>query len=229
MAKLGAFISLASLALCAGCAVTPTPQRLRQEAAELRARNEIAAAKPRLRQAIGLQPARTAAERLAKADLWRELGSLHSSAGETAAAGDCYRQALDLLTADGAYPDAISNLRIQLAGLCHRTRRLDEAATLYRLVLADLRLRQGPEHDDTLDAMGILAGIELRLGRHANAEQLLREQLAGLARTQRGEKREAAAVLDNLAEALEATGKKAEAGEARAKAAALRHKLCEEC
>lgn len=212
-----------------GCAVAPTPESLRREAVSLRAGNDIGAAQAALRRAILLQSDKTADDRAALADLWRELAALHNSAGENTEAEDAYRQALRLVAADLSRAEAATNLRTQLAGLCYRQSRLQEAADLYHRVLQEEEKRLGVEHPDVLDTLSILAGLELKLRHLDQAELLFRRQLAGVTKLHGEEKRETASVLDNLADVAEQSGRKDEAAELRAKAARIRHKLCDEC
>ena len=77
--------------------------------------------------------------------------------------------------------------------------------------------------------MSILGGLELKRGRLAEAEALFRRQLAGVRLAFGAEKREIASVLDNLADVLTLQGRSAEAAAARAEAARIRKRLCDEC
>lgn len=219
--------------LCVGCADhadSPTPsESLRRQAAVLRSRNEIEPAEKLLRKAVALQPAESTDQRVARTDLLAELGALQSSAGRTGAAEESYREALALAEQNRGRPEVIINLRTQLAGLCYRRRGYQEAADLYHLVLDEEESLLGPGHPDILGTLSILGGLELRLGHLDSAEKIFRRQLAGVEKTQGHEKREVATVLDNLAEVAERAGRKQEAADLRARAAQIRHKLCDEC
>jgi len=125
--------------------------------------------------------------------------------------------------------EAIINLRTQLAGLCYRQSRLDEAAEFYRTVLALEVALLGETHPDPLGTMSILGGLELKRGKLTEAEALFRRQLSGVHKVHGVEKREASSVLDNLADVLEKAGQAAEATRLRGEAARIRRKLCDEC
>jgi len=125
--------------------------------------------------------------------------------------------------------EAIINLRTQLAGLCYRQSRLDEAADFYRSVLSLEVSSLGEGHPDPLGTMSILGGLEFKRGKSAEAEALFRRQLAGVQKLHGAEKRETASVLDNLADVLEKAGQPAEATRLRDEAKRIRHKLCDEC
>ena len=141
-----------------------------------------------------------------------------------------YREALTLLeTAPRGADAAIINLRTQLAGLCYRQSRFDEAADFYRTVLALEVTLLGETHPDPLGTMSILGGLELKRTKFAEAETLFRRQLRGVQQVHGAEKRETASVLDNLADVLEKAGRAAEATRLRGEAARIRRKLCDEC
>jgi uncharacterized protein HemY len=124
---------------------------------------------------------------------------------------------------------AIINLRTQLAGLCYRQSRFDEAAEFYRTVLSLEVALLGETHPDPLGTMSILGGLELKRGKLAEAESLFRRQLRGVQQLHGAEKREVTSVLDNLADVLDKAGQTAEAARLRAEAARIRRKLCDEC
>lgn len=224
---------LAAVLLCIGCAgrrdEVSAAESLRRQAAELRARNEINQAETLLLQAVERQGESTADERAARRDLFAELGSLQSSAGRAAAAEQSYRQALALALRDNRRPEVTIHLRTQLAGLCYRRAAYQEAADLYHQVLAEEQALLGPEHPDVLGTLSILGGLELKLRHLDQAERLFRRQLAGVQKAYGAEKREVSSVLDNLADVAEMSGRNEEARELRAKAAQIRHKLCDEC
>jgi tetratricopeptide (TPR) repeat protein len=221
--------------LVVGCRETSlpsaiNPEVLRQRAAALRSEGRTDEAEGLLAQAIGAQPTATRDERAAAADLRRELGSLRMSADDLAGAEKSYRDALALLEVVPRGTDgAIINLRTQLAGLCYRQSRLDEAADLYRAVLTLETAAFGEGHPDPLGTMSILGGLELKRGKLLEAEALFRRQLAGVQKLHGAEKRETASVIDNLADVLEKAGRGADATRLREEAKRIRHKLCDEC
>jgi len=148
------------------------------------------------------------------------------SADDLAGAEKLYREALALLeTAPRGSEAAIINLRTQLAGLCYRQARLDEAADFYHSVLTLEVATLGEGHPDPLGTMSILGGLELKRGKLA----LFRRQLTGVQKLHGAEKRETTSVLDNLADVLEKAGQPAEATRLREEAKRIRHKLCDEC
>jgi tetratricopeptide (TPR) repeat protein len=152
------------------------------------------------------------------------------AADDLARGEQLYIEALTLLEdAPRGTDAAIINLRTQLAGLCYRQSRLDDAARLYHSVLALEITSLGANHPDALGTMSILGGLELKRGKFAAAEALFRRQLTGVQKLHGTEKRESAAVLDNLAEVLEKAGQAAPAGKLREEARRIRHKLCDEC
>ena len=152
------------------------------------------------------------------------------SADDLEGAEKLYREALALLeTTPRGAEAAIINLRTQLAGLCYRQTRLDEAADFYRSVLKLEVASLGEGHPDPLGTMSILGGLELKRGKLAEAEALFRRQLTGVQKLHGAEKRETASVLDNLADVLDKAGQPAEATRLSEEAKRIRHKLCDEC
>jgi tetratricopeptide (TPR) repeat protein len=152
------------------------------------------------------------------------------SVDDLAGAEKLYREALTLLETGPRGSDAaIINLRTQLAGLCYRQSRLEEAAEFYRSVLILEVSVLGETHPDSLGTMSILGGLELKREKFPEAEFLFRRQLASVQKVHGAEKREAASVLDNLADVLEKAGQTAEAARLRDEAKRIRHKLCDEC
>ena len=168
--------------------------------------------------------------RAAAADLRRELASLRVAGDDLVGAERLYVEAVTLLeTTPRAADDAIINLRTQLAGLCYRQSRFDEAADFYRTVLALEVTTLGETHPDPLGTMSILGGLELKRGKFAEAETLFRRQLSGVQKVHGVEKREVSSVLDNLADVLDKAGRAAEATRLREEAKRIRRKLCDEC
>ncbi len=228
-----ALILLALLA--AGCGETSlvpaiSPEALRQKAAAHRLDGKQAEAEALLAQAIGLQPVATRDQRATAADLRRELASLRMAADDLVRAEQLYLEALTLLETSPRGTDAaIVNLRTQLAGLYYRQSRLDEAARFYRSVLALEITSLGADHPDALGTMSIVGGLELKRGNFAEAEAHFRRQLTGVQKLYGAEKRESAAILDNLAEVLEKAGQAVPAAKLREEARRIRHKLCDEC
>ena len=222
-------------ALIGGCAETSlapavSPESLRKKAAALRSQGKSSEAEDLLGQAIRAQPTQTRDQRSAAADLRRELASLRMSADDLAGAEKLYRDALALLENKPRGPEeAIINLRTQLAGLCYRQSRFDEAADYYRSVLSLEVALLGETHPDPLGTMSILGGLELKRGKLAEAETLFRRQLRGVQQVHGAEKREVTSVLDNLADVLDKAGQAAEAARLRGEAARIRRKLCDEC
>ena len=217
---------------CAATSVAPavSPEALRQRAAARRNEGKSAEADDLLGQAIRAQPTQTRDQRSAAADLRRELASLRMSADDLAGAERLYREALALLEhAPRGSAEAIINLRTQLAGLCYRQSRFDEAADFYRTVLSLEVTLLGETHPDPLGTMSILGGLELKRGKLVEAETLFRRQLRGVQQVHGAEKRETTSVLDNLADVLGQAGQAAEAARLRGEAARIRRKLCDEC
>ncbi len=228
-----ALILLALLAAgCGETSLTPviSPEALRQKAAAQRLEGKQAEAEALLAQAIGLQPVATRDQRATAADLRRELASLRMAADDLAQAEQLYLEALALVETSPRGTDAaIVNLRTQLAGLYYRQSRLDEAARFYRSVLALEITALGVDHPDALGTMSILGGLELKRGNFTEAETQFRRQLTGVQKLHGVEKRESAAILDNLAEVLEKAGQAVPAAKLREEARRIRHKLCDEC
>ena len=216
---------------CAGEAVRPDSERLRQRAVVALANHQTASAQKFLQAALAAEkPALTRDQRATAADLRRELAGIDVSMDDLRAAERLYREALTLLLHPPAGPtEAIINLRTQLASLCYRQGRLPEAAEFYREVLRLETSSLGTEHPDVRNTLSILGGLELKLGRRTEAEALFRRQLAVAQKLPGAEKREAATALDNLADVLEQSGRSAEATECRSQAKQIRHKLCDEC
>jgi len=222
--------------LSAGCrdaspaALVAEVETLRQRATTSRSEGRADEAAQLLAQAITLQQTKSRDDRAASADLRRELAALRMSADDLAGAEKLYREALALLETAPRGPDAaIINLRTQLAGLCYRQARLNEAADFYHSVLALEVATLGEVHPDPLGTMSILGGLELKRGKPAEAEALFRRQLKGVQKLHGAEKRETTTVLDNLAETLDKQGQAAEATRLREEAKRIRHKLCDEC
>jgi hypothetical protein len=221
--------------LAAGCGETSlapaiSPEALRQKAAAYRLEGKQVEAESLLTQAIGLQLVATRDQRATAADLRRELASLRMAADDLARAEQLYLEALGLLEAPPRGTDAaIVNLRTQLAGLYYRQSRLDEAARFYRSVLALEITSLGADHPDALGTMSILGGLELKRSNFAEAEAHFRRQLTGVQKLHGVEKRESAAILDNLAEVLEKAGQAVPAAKLREEAQRIRRKLCDEC
>ena len=158
------------------------------------------------------------------------LGRIYAEQGEYADAEAAYRDCVDTLRATpGAAPEDLANALVQLAGVFYRLGDFGHASEAYADAIALEEVRLGKDHDDLLGLLSIRAGLELKLGRPVAAEALLRRQLDTITRTRGLERREAASVLDNLAEALSQQERKAEAAELRQKAREIRHKLCDEC
>ena len=202
----------------------------RQHSAFYRAKGDTAKAEKYLAAAIIAQSTSGRDNRATAADLRRELASLRMSADDLVGAEKLYREALGLLEEWPRGSDsAIINLRTQLAGLCYRQSRLDEAADFYRSVLSLEVATLGEGHPDSMGTMSILGGLELKRGKPAEAEALFRRQLAGVQKLHGAEKRETTTVLDNLAETLDKQGQAAEATRLREEAKRIRHKLCDEC
>ena len=126
-------------------------------------------------------------------------------------------------------PSRFANTETQLAGLYYRQRDFATAARLYRHALQLEIERLGIQHPDVLGLMSILASLELKLQHPETAERILRLQLSGSERVYGVDRRESATIFVNLAEALDAQGKPAEAKKLREKAQEIRHKLCDEC
>lgn len=163
-------------------------------------------------------------------DALRELGGMHASFGDPREAERAYGEALLTAEADPRLPEeSIINLRAQLAALSYRAGRNGEAAERYEVVLRMEQAALGGDHPDVLATMSILAGVLMKAGEVGRAEPLLRRQLELTARIHGPTRRESAAVMDRLAEALSRLGKETEATQLRRNAEAIRKKLCDEC
>ena len=126
-------------------------------------------------------------------------------------------------------PAAYANGLTQLAGCYYRLSNFNRAARCYREAIACESARVGPDHEDVTGLWSILASVELRLQNSPEAERIQRQLLATEYRLHARGRREAATILTNLAEALEAQGRQAEAAQCRQEAKDIRHKLCDEC
>lgn len=153
-----------------------------------------------------------------------------SSAGDFAAAAKGYEHYLTALALDeDSAPGDYANGLTQLAGCYYRLKSFDRATATYREAVASETRRLGPDHEDVLGLESILASVELRRGNAPEAERILRKLLATEYRLHARGRREAATLLTNLAEALEAQGREPEATQCRQEAKDIRHKLCDEC
>ena len=153
-----------------------------------------------------------------------------SSAGNFAAAAKGYEEYLAVLAQDpDRDPAAYANGLTQLAGCYYRLSNFNRAARCYREAIACESARVGPDHEDVAGLWSILASVELRLQNSPEAERIQRQLLATEYRLHPRGRREAATILTNLAEALEAQGRQAEAAQCRQEAKDIRHKLCDEC
>ena len=153
-----------------------------------------------------------------------------SSLGNFTAAAKGYEDYLAALAKDkNRDPADYANGLTQLAGCYYRLRHLPKAIHCYREALASETIRLGPDHEDVTGLWGILASVELRQGNAPEAERIQRKLLATEYRLHTRGRREAATILTNLAEALEAQGREAEASQCRQEAKDIRHKLCDEC
>lgn len=239
------FAALCLLAWLAGCTPTvegPKETRVIGETLPFRLTSEVA------RRATEGEPARleeverdvrhmlsrrlhrTPENLLKRARYLDLLGRVYAEQGEYADAEAAYRDCVDTMRATpGASPEELANGLVQLAGVFYRLGDLAHASEAYAEAIALEEVRLGKDHDDLLGLLSIRAGLELKLGRPTEAEALLRRQLDTITRTRGLERREAASVLDNLAEALSQQDRKAEAAELRQKAREIRHKLCDEC
>jgi len=153
-----------------------------------------------------------------------------SSAGDFVSAAKGYENYLAALAANpDRDPADYANGLTQLAGCYYRLLNLTRAAHCYREALACETVRLGPDHEDVAGLWSILASVELRRGNAPEAERIQRMLLAGEYRKHARGRREAATILTNLAEALEAQGRAVEATQGRQEAKDIRHKLCDEC
>jgi len=153
-----------------------------------------------------------------------------SSAGDFVSAAKGYENYLAALAANpDRDPADYANGLTQLAGCYYRLLNLTRAAHCYREALACETVRLGPDHEDVAGLWSILASVELRRGNAPEAERIQRKLLAAEYRLHTRGRREAATILANLAEALEAQGRAVEATQSRQEAKDIRHKLCDEC
>jgi tetratricopeptide (TPR) repeat protein len=161
---------------------------------------------------------------------WATAARAASSAGNFAEAAKAYEDYLAALAKDADRdPADYANGLTQLAGCYYRLKFFARAATTYREAVACESGRLGPDHEDVLGLWSILASVELRQGNAPEAERILRKLLATEYRLHARGRREAATLLTNLAEALEAQGQDREATQCRQEAKDIRHKLCDEC
>lgn len=161
---------------------------------------------------------------------WATSARAASSAGNFAEAAKAYEDYLAALAKDADRdPADYANGLTQLAGCYYRLKFFARAATTYREAVACEAGRLGPDHEDVLGLWSILASVELRQGNAPEAERILRKLLATEYRLHARGRREAATLLTNLAEALEAQGQDREATQCRQEAKDIRHKLCDEC
>lgn len=153
-----------------------------------------------------------------------------SSEGRFEDAAKAYVLYLDTLADDPARdPETYANGLTQLAGCYYRLKFFAQAAVRYQEAIAFETARLGPEHPDVEGLQSILAGVELRLGHPQTAERIQRALLASEIRRHGRGRREAATILFNLADTLQAQGQAAEAEQCRQEAKDIRHKLCDEC
>lgn len=153
-----------------------------------------------------------------------------STAGDFVTAAKGYEDYLAALAKDeDRDPADYANGLTQLAGCYYRLRNLPRAIRCYREALAYETVRLGPDHEDVTGLWSILASVELRQGNTLEAERIQRKLLATEYRLHTRGSREAATILTNLAEALEAQGREVEAIQCRQEAKVIRHKLCDEC
>jgi tetratricopeptide (TPR) repeat protein len=153
-----------------------------------------------------------------------------ASEGRFDDAAKSYVLYLDTLAEDPARdPETFANGLTQLAGCYYRLKFFAQAASRYQEAIAFEATRLGPEHPDVEGLRSILAGVELRLGHPKEAERIQRDLLAAEYRRHGRGRREAATILFNLADALEAQGRTSESEACRLEAKDIRHKLCDEC
>ncbi len=175
-------------------------------------------------------PAKVISENLKEARRLEGVARLASSAGLYDEAAKVYTQSLDALAKDAnREPAEYANTQTQLAGCYYRLQYYARAARTYQEVIAFETARLGVDHEDVLGLQSILAGLELKLDHAPVAEKLQRQLLATEYRRHPRGRHEAATILVNLAEALEAQGQTAEAEQCRQAAKDIRHKLCDEC
>lgn len=153
-----------------------------------------------------------------------------SSSGNFTEAAKGYEDYLAALAHDeDRNPADYANGLTQLAGCYYRLRNLPRAIRCYREALTCETVRLGPDHEDVTGLWNILANVELRQGNALEAERIQRKLLATEYRLHTRGRREAATILTNLAEALEAQGREVESAQCRQEAKDIRHKLCDEC
>jgi tetratricopeptide (TPR) repeat protein len=153
-----------------------------------------------------------------------------SSAGDFAAAAKGYEDYLAALAANPERdPADYANGLTQLAGCYYRLKFFARAACTYREAIACETTRLGADHEDVDGLWSILASVEVRRANPKEAERIQRQLLAAEYRKHARGRREAATILTNLAEALEAQGREVEAIQCRQEAKVIRHKLCDEC
>jgi tetratricopeptide (TPR) repeat protein len=169
------------------------------------------------------EKARTAAQ-------FEDVARAAASEGRFEDAAKAYVLYLDTLADDPARdPETFANGLTQLAGCYYRLKFFAQAAVRYQEAIAFEAARLGPEHPDVEGLRSILAGVELRLGHPKEAERIQRDLLSSEYRRHGRGRREAATILFNLADALEAQGRTAESEACRQEAKDIRHKLCDEC
>lgn len=153
-----------------------------------------------------------------------------SSSGNFTEAAKGYEDYLAALAHDeDRNPADYANGLTQLAGCYYRLRNLPRAIRCYREALTCETVRLGPDHEDVTGLWSILASVELRQGNALEAERIQRKLLATEYRLHTRGRREAATILTNLAEVLEAQGREVESAQCRQEAKDIRHKLCDEC
>jgi len=161
---------------------------------------------------------------------WAAIARAASSAGDFTAAAKGYEGYLAALAEDKARdPADYANGLTQLAGCYYRLRLFPGAIRCYREALASETARLGPDHEDVTGLWSILASVELRHGNAPEAARIHRKLLATEYRLHSRGRREAATILTNLAEALEAQGQEGEAAQCHQEAKDIRRKLCDEC
>ena len=235
----------ALLALLVGCTPTvegPTELRIVTEDLPLRLTQEIAkrtteGAPARfaeverdVRHMLSRRLHRTAENLRKRAQYLETLGRIHAEQGDFADAEAAYRDSIEAWRSlPAADAEAFANALVQLAGIHYRLNDFARASAGYAEAIALEEARLGADHDDLLGLLSIRAGLELKLGHAVEAERLLRRQLDTIVRVRGVDRREAASVMDHLAEALSLQDRKPEAAELRQKAKEIRRKLGDEC
>jgi len=238
-------VGLTFLALLAGCASTvegPRELRIVSEDLPPRLTNEIAKrategaparfaeVEAEVRHLLSRRLHRTPDNLRKRAEYLELLGRIHAEQGDFADAEAAYRDCVEAWRSlPAADAEAFANALVQLAGIHYRLNDYARASAGYAEAIALEEARLGADHDDLLGLLSIRAGLELKSGHAVVAEGLLRRQLDTIVRVRGVDRREAASVMDNLAEALSLQDRKAEAAELRQKAKEIRHKLCDEC